>query len=341
MNPTVYLHIGMNKTGTTAIQRFFSKHQSVLKDYGLLYPSTGHTGSSSHSALSSALGFEHKKNASNVLLVTKLQQTLKRELKETKAQQVLFSSEYFSMPYAIEPVKTFFSDYDTRIIIYLRRHDEWWQSYYNQAVKCVANPLWNSGFKQFVQFQKKNSPYTGNYRKLVNRWATVFGQENIIIRPYEAQQNQPNIVADLLCTIGFNDAALQLAHPLERVNESPSFFTLQLIDSYQRANIDSETRRELIKYLLLNSKQAAEHNESTPVIPPRLRRQLIKENLADYEYIAKNYLGRENGQLFYDPLPDPKEPWEAPQRPNVVAIVEETIKAMEPLKTAKKSYWLW
>lgn len=33
---------------------------------------------------------------------------------------------------------------------------------------------------------------------MVDRWAKVFGKTNILVRPYERQQNKPNIVTDIL-----------------------------------------------------------------------------------------------------------------------------------------------
>ena len=35
---TIYLHIGVSKTGTTSIQRFLYKNRELLKDKGILYP---------------------------------------------------------------------------------------------------------------------------------------------------------------------------------------------------------------------------------------------------------------------------------------------------------------
>jgi hypothetical protein len=44
MTKTIYLHIGIPKTGTTAIQNFFFQKREDLKNYGLLYPNTAASG---------------------------------------------------------------------------------------------------------------------------------------------------------------------------------------------------------------------------------------------------------------------------------------------------------
>jgi hypothetical protein len=81
--------------------------------------------------------------------------------------------------------------------VYLRRHNEGRESAYNQAVKMVAKPPWEQGFESYVNFRKRKTPKHGCYRELVDRWAKVSGKENIIVRPYERQQNKPNIVNDI------------------------------------------------------------------------------------------------------------------------------------------------
>jgi hypothetical protein len=258
---------------------------------------------------------------------------LKAEVTASAAPYVLISSEIFVLPRKIEPVKEFFKDYDVRVLVYLRRHDTWWESAYNQAVKTVANPRWRKGVEAFSKFTKRKNSNHGNYRALVDRWAAVFGKENIIVRPYEHQQNQPHIVADLFTSMGLASIAQQLAVEPERENESLSFFALNLIDIYQRADIAPEIRSRLLNYVLTQSEKSPRYSAA----PPKLRRQLVDENREDYEYIAKEYLDRKDGQLFYDPLPDPNEPWRAPKKPTIASIVEATVQAMS--NQPKKNWW--
>lgn len=337
MKPKIFLHIGMDKTGTTAIQQFFHGNRDELINHGLLYPQTGSQGIA-HYGLSQVLGFYHgKKKASEESEFKELAREFKHELEKSNAHTVLFSSEFFmiSKPVqSIEMIRLFFSAYDIKIIIYLRRHDSWWESVYNQAVKTVTNPPWGRGFEHFINFQKKRNPRRGNYRLLIDTWANVFGKENIIVRPYESQQNQPNMIGDILKTIGFQSLTQQMEIVSARTNESLPSFTLSLIDAFQRADIDPHIRNHLIKH---SSSIPKSSGPSVSVIPPLLRRQLVDENLPDYEYIAKNYLGRKNGKIFHDPLPDPDEAWQAPRQANLANIVEQTVAAMTALNLGENS----
>lgn len=48
MKPTLFLHIGRPKTGSTALQHFLMKNRQRLLDNGILYPLTGSYQLSSH-----------------------------------------------------------------------------------------------------------------------------------------------------------------------------------------------------------------------------------------------------------------------------------------------------
>lgn len=328
MTATIFLHIGTNKTGTTAVQHFFHQQRGALKEYGVLYPATACNGIA-HYALGIALGFGHNKKSNINMQEAELQslkEELKTEIEQTAARYVLFSAEnFFGIPSSIQPVQSFFADYDVRVVIYLRRHDSWWESAYNQAVKMTKKPHWDPGLESYIRYWRKKNPNYGNYRALVDQWADAFGKENIIVRPYEPQQNQPNIVSDFLSAIGMPSLIQQLDFLPERKNESLPFFTLSLIDIYKRANVAPEIRSNLIKHAMSVSEDSAQ----TSISSPTFRRRLVDENMQDYVYIAKEYLGREDGRLFYEPLPDTEETWKKPKYPTVIDIVEKTVQAMQ------------
>ena len=336
MAATIFLHIGTNKTGTTAIQRFFNTQRDALKKHGVLYPTTACKGTAHH-ALGIALGFGHDKKRTIGTQKAELQvlkKALKTEIEQSAPHTVLISAEnFFGVPNSIEPVKAFFSDFDVRIVVYLRRHDYWWESAYNQSVKMVKKPAWNPGLEAYIRYSQKQHSNFGCYRTLVEQWTNVFGQSNIIVRPYEQQQNQPNIITDFLSAIGQAPLAQQFNIQPDRPNESLPFFTLSLIDIYKRANVDPEIRANLIKHAM----SLAGNDERSSMCSPALRRRLVDENMQDYQYIAREYLGRTDGQLFYDPLPDPNEPWLPPKQPTMVNLVEQVVQTMS--SQPKKSWW--
>ena len=57
-------------------------------------------------------------------------------------------------------------------------------------------------------------------------------------------------------------------------------------------------------------------------VSPAERLQMIEENLDDYRYIARTYLGRADGALFLEPLPDPDAAWTRPPLASSREIIE-------------------
>jgi hypothetical protein len=320
---TIFLHIGINKTGTTAIQRYLSGHQNLLKSLGLLYPQTGLRGES-HYGLSDTLGFHHKIiSKDEAIELSCLREQFNKEI-SNYAGMVLFSSEFFVLNKPIEKAKHFFDGYPVKIVVYLRRHDHWWESVYAQAVKTVARPPWNRGIMGFVNFNRKKNKIVGKYRHLLDRWAEQFGKENILVRPYELEQNHPNLVFDLLRTIGMAHLLNELPSDIPRENTSSSTRSIQLLDIFQRLRVKEDVRLRLIKYAMVLPSDECKQK----LLSPEQRRKLIEEHLNDYEYIAREYMGRENGQLFTEPLPELDHEWQAPPHPTPMEVAETVITAL-------------
>ena len=323
--PVLYLHIGVNKTGTSFIQHVLNANHRRLAKAGLLYPRTGCLGDA-HYALSQALDFAPMPpiNASiDDVALQKMRESLRAEIQRWKPHSVVLSSEMFVVPRQVELVRSFLEEYDCRILVYLRRHDGWWESVYAQAVKTVRKPPWEVGFEGFYRHHSKRPNY-GNYLALLQRWAKVFGRENIIVRPYERQQNQPGLIHDFFKAIGQADLLELLEEENEKVNLSPSPLAIYLIDIYQRCDLKDSTVRKLVKNILKSHPAKGRQH----LLSPTLRRKLVMEKMDDYALIAREFMGRKDGRLFFDPLPDPNEPWEAPRYPDGIQLVEETVRAL-------------
>ncbi len=256
-----------------------------------------------HHGLSDALGFgrgRRPRTRADDDQVVFVWQALHHEIDRSGVGTVFLSSEYFMLDGSVEAVRALLAPHeDVRIVVYLRRHDHWWVSGYNQRVKTVSNPPWQRGFERTFAFRNERTLSTGRYRYLVDRWSAVFGKANMLIRPYEQQQNRPDIVTDLLRTIGFDAVALRLGRKPRWTNPSLPFLSLSLVDVYQRARIDRAIRDRLIEHAL----SLSESEPETPIVSPAVRRRLVEENLDDYRYIAREYLDRADGRLFYEAAP--------------------------------------
>lgn len=308
----VFLHIGMNKTGSSAIQTYLHHNRQVLKDTGLLWPETGRDrdgpGAGYHYRLSTALGFGAGPNqAGDADERRALRVALEAEIAASEARTVVISSEYFVLRRNPEMLAEFFDGLDTSVVVYLRRHDAWWPSLFAQAIKTTANPPWRRSFESYHAFHAKRQEQYFEFGPLLDDMAAIFGRDRIIACPYESGQNQPNLVAHFLDRIGVPHLADLVPPAAERVNVALSPRSLSLIDFVQRAQIAPEIRGRIIHTIMQEDEGGAER----ALVPAPLRRKLALDQAEDYARIARDYLGRPDGVLFHDPLPEGDEGDEA------------------------------
>ncbi|WP_083006152.1 hypothetical protein [Halomonas sp. GT] len=327
--PNITLHIGMNKTGTTALQAYFQQASDKLAKHGILYPKTGRIGAA-HYSLSASLGFCNPGVPSEWICSPEaLLKSLENEI-TSDTQQIIISSEDFLLNKPFDRLNKFFKGYPLKVVIYLRRHDHWWLSAYAQAVKMKHLPPWNKGAYGFINFQRKKNPRYGDYRHLIDRWAEVVGKENIIVRPYEFEQNQPDLASDFITAIGQQNLLYKLPNMAQRDNVSLPIRSLQLMDIFQRLNASKELRYALLKHAKkVPFDDVSRHIQD--MIKPEFRIRLIEEQLASYHYIAQTYLGREDGRLFYEPLPALDPEWKSVPWPSHEEIAQHVVDVMEQL----------
>ena len=210
---TVYLHIGYNKTGTTAIQKTFFKNVKFLEENNLFYPleCRGDRESPAHHSLAESLLFACNKPLPtfvNTDIYAKYStdhywKLLHEELAKTKCTSIFISSEAFSRFRQCESqirfIKEQFDNCKVKILVYIREPTAYLESAYNQAIKSgneihTIKKMINQGWLTFDYFEE------------IEKWTNVFGVENIIVRIYDKLYFPNGIVADVLEAIGFGNS---------------------------------------------------------------------------------------------------------------------------------------
>jgi cytidylate kinase len=169
MPKTIYIHVGMSKTGTTSIQQMLAKNEDLLSQSGILFPKWARKNGIGHHSLAAYI--KQGKDEDDAL-------KLKAEVGSSKHQKVIVSSELFERMSEDKwrALGQFFSPYRVKIIIYLRRQDDAIISMYNDLVKKHALDL------TFSDYLIK-SPRIDllDYRKTLGVISTVFGHENLSV----------------------------------------------------------------------------------------------------------------------------------------------------------------
>jgi hypothetical protein len=340
MQKTIYFHIGAPKTGTTAIESFFTLNRNLLTKLGYLYPGTEldhhQIAQEMYDAIRSQSSINSNSNCIKVL----------QEIQNTDAHTIIISSDWFySMGGALQLQQTIeqtlADSIAVKIIFYGRRQDYAYQSAYQQRLKPSTRKPEKVSISESLQDKKYLREFDYFYK--LDEWKKAFGKDAIIVRVYEKNQFYNNdLIQDFLHIIG-----LELTDNFQLPTEEQSNISMgpDSMEFMRLINLNTENKN-LQKYWLKSIMDIDRKNERTPfnLLSPHERLEIIQSFNESNQRVAREYLGREEGKLFYEALPDPDEPWEPYEGltvEKVVPIFAQIIYNMHQnlLREQKNSYF--
>ena len=301
---TLYLHIGMGKTGTTALQEFFWANRMVLANNGICYPTLG-VKSGAHHLLSPHVP-PFLANVWEFIDVA----VWAPKLDEVAEPAILLSSELIAWA-ADDIVRAFCAvlkeRFDVKIVIYLRRQDNLVMAGYNQQIKAGTQ-------KRNIHAMLKHQLDRFDYRKKLAPWSSILGDENIIIRPYERGQ------------FFRHDVRMDFMHHVLGIDVNEDY-TVDSNNSNPRLSFSAMEYKRLLNNLIADTSQSAEFNavlleyseiidktsssiySTQALLSPKDRREMLRNCAPVNEMIARKFLGRSDGKLFYEPDPEITNDW--------------------------------
>ncbi|KZX55067.1 hypothetical protein A3709_08720 [Halioglobus sp. HI00S01] len=306
MKKKLYVHIGMGKTGTTALQNFFWDNRKALKERDICYPRQGIM-SNAHHLLSPHIPrfLEDQWNFQTV-------EEWAPKLADCAEGNVLLSSEL--MAWAEESKARRFCAqvsawFDVHVVVYLRRQDNIIMASYNQQIK--AGPQ-----KRRIDLIYRKQQERFDYLKVLAPWADSLEPGKLIVRPYEREQfHKGDIRRDFMYHVFRQDIA-------------EDNFSLKSGNSNPRLSLAAGEYKRMINTLVTDSKKNERFNQllmrfsaekdqsstsyfaSQSLLSPAQRREILDASAHANEVIARDYFGRADGKLFYEEEPVGDEPWE-------------------------------
>lgn len=203
MTKTLYLHIGLQKTGTSSIQMFFMGPDSPFHLAGIdilesiIAPRNAHHNVAHQMCNDKRYepdmpGVEELVDAAHI----------------SPSDRLFVSSENFSFLNLeqITELKTHLKDFNVQILLCIRNQLSWIESLYAQAAKRgQVKP-----FDKFADMNFENDKL--NYAKLLLNWMTVFGDENTHVIVYEHHRDINEAIADFF--------GVTITNPPTRKNQS-------------------------------------------------------------------------------------------------------------------------
>ena len=307
---TIYLHVGTDKTGSSALQNFLDvNREHLLLRHSCLYPNF------SSKKLHTGRYHNHTKWYQDIKDDHDFLGDFERLLKfcsNQKIEKVILSCEGWlvkqSVPQRFRLVQEKFPEVDVKMIAYLRRIDSWIESAWKQR-----------GIKNFENIEEYTAEpgISERFRILLSAleyWESHIGKENITVRAYEKQQLPRGLAADFLSCVEIDFNSSQWEEN-EKTNLALNYgFNRDVLEMLHlsRGLLSGKSDNHLFDLFseLLGEEFQKKPFESLNLLPPAQRLRIIQKNRPFEEEIARKFMGREDGRIFYDPLPDPNEPWQ-------------------------------
>lgn len=239
--PVLYLHIGLDKTGSTAIQNLLVCNSKALAARSYTYIQTGRENSHNHYTLFHAT---RDKNFG-------LWEKVGKELRCSSATGIVsFEGLYHLTPTEWLQVKKALKGIDIRVLLYLRRQSDMVRSGIAQRIKqgLVHLPL-----REYTA--EKLMAIAHDYEVLANQLCSVFGRSQLTLRRYEhCRWPEENLFLDFLQAIGLQISGTELDNlwclPQRDPNPTLNVESIYLLDMLDGLGIEAVKRRQVVRLLL-------------------------------------------------------------------------------------------
>ena len=306
----LYLHIGTPKTGTSSIQFFLGKNRKVLESKGYCFPKMKYRfegigkNRNAHFMVQRYYDenkkrlYEQEENLRNEGMHTVLEYL-------SRYEHVILSDESLWTQSCV--IKDFWENlyrvlseqgHTLKVIVYLRRQDDYIRSNWAQLAK---EGTLSKNFAEYIASESWRRRCV-DYISELDAIASIIGQENIIVRPFERGQFlKQDLYTDFLDSIGLslteeyncniqdknNAVAGEYLQIKQILNQNPAFTDKK---GFMLALINNATMRHDGK---------ADYRRAT-IFPGDGPACFLKEFEEGNKIVAQKYLNRKDGVLFYD-----------------------------------------
>jgi hypothetical protein len=311
MNKTLYLHIGTPKTGTNSIQAFLRDNDAALRERGVAQYTPRRAENRDLSGRMRSL-VEHMRNPDTEPFNQWLKQFVQR-IEQDPAGTVIVSDELLWLVTGARRKRPLFMQFlsalqqvaDVHILVYLRRQDNFLMSAYQQSLKGGKGR--GATCRQWIHLC--GGIAQTDYRRRLQWLLPMVGKDHLIVRPFEtAQFVNGSLLADFLHCAGL-DMKDGLSISEQKRNPGLSPFLAEILRCLAAARAGKNACQPL---LWLKQKDGGRYfnlNREHQFLSPRVRCRIMKKHQAGNRWIARELLGRDDGRLFFDPLPDRTAPW--------------------------------
>lgn len=215
------VHAGANKTGSSAIQRFLAINASTLRGNGIVVPDQDLMVRQQVSGFH-VFAFEQLfRDPAGASRFTSTVGEIARAAAD--AGTILLSAENLAAnPAAPALFAQLLDEYDVRVILYVRRQDQYLLSSWQQWYSKISDDFWAWALSTVGRL--------GNWRAYLEQWEQVVPREQITVRVFDrARLTGGDVVQDFHGLLNVEAPFERFQYPREKVNPSFSDAIMDLV----------------------------------------------------------------------------------------------------------------
>lgn len=293
MPEKLIVHIGANKTGSSAIQRFLSMNSLVLREEGVVVPDN-------------EFHLSDKVQGYHVFGFQKLLQDPlegRRHLEEAidtvaaacpEAHTILLSAENLTAnPAAPSLFENLIREYDTRIVMYIRRQDEYILSSWQQWNSKISKDFWAWAISEIGN--------RGNWHAYLKNWENVVAKYRIEVRIFERPRLEGgDVVEDFYSMLGLSRPMNTLRHSQNTVNPGFSDSITDLVKGNELI-FKSPHDNEFYNFVMTMTGDKYLKNSRESSISFLQRQAIIAKYRKQNDRVRDKYFPHLTGELFSPP----------------------------------------
>jgi len=325
---TLILHVGMGKTGTTAIQNALWDNREVLATAGVTYPTIGTVANAHHLVAPRCPPF--LAHAGWRFLDVSEWAPL---LLDAGTDRIVMSSELivWAEPDQVAAFCAALRElFDVKACLYLRRQDNTIMASYNQMIKAGTQI---HAIDKIIDRQLDRFDYLAK----IWPWEKALGAENLIVLPYERGQfHKGDLIDDFLLKVlgierpeGF--AVGDDRNPNPRLSQASMEYKRCINNLVREVASSNRFNPVIARYSEGTDAGSGAIFHEHDLLSPEQRAFVMRVFEPGNAYIARKFMGREDGALFLDlEIPKGKRKKPEPDLGAEFRAISEMIAREEP-----------
>lgn len=274
------------------LQRVLFENRDVLDRHSILYPDVSLRGYGHHD-LAFLLGGGYPSWATpQPRSLEDLEAELRQRIEQHQGSVLLSSEDFYLCPNPEALFETLTGagtlvNRTPAVIVYIRRQDDAHESWFNQTIKA-------QGYTHEIDASIEEFWPLWDYEKNLARWESVFGRENMIVRPYASEEfRDASLLSDFLAILGLDSREFDA--PIERVNTSLNRDLLEFQRIANRLPVEPRLRRLFHRQLMQLNEQTRGSGlfDERPLLDATRRASIVSSYINGNNAVARRYLDRE------------------------------------------------